>query len=363
MTIVHRVLSLWACCIALVGSAACHPEETIVHVAPTDAANEARIAAEIRRTYQNPHLELTRRSESHFAVRMYRATGDTSGLTSIAHDASVGIDKFLELVENLDSPAYIDRVTRASLAARSERTEVHRRRRSMFSNRKPFLFHLRVLFATRKIHEYGLHQGALRKPYEQAFEYLRRVDFRSFLLDPDVISVYAPQSTNCVYWLKQMNVIDLERDYTTAFQSIVMAEDDERSERFDYQNKLYGMTHFIIADSHYYQRLVSEQKYCWILDYFDTNIAQILSWAKPDVVAEVGLCFRLCGLHDHRVVGLVKERLAQAFDEDHGIIPSAVSEVDFDSSEHRNAVAYLVFFPWEELREGPWLDDRMVGLR
>jgi hypothetical protein len=156
--------------------------------------------------------------------------------------------------------------------------------------------------------------------------------------------------------------IDLEKEYTAAIQSSVMTQDDERSERVDYQNKLYGMTHFIIADSRY-QRLVPELKYCWILDYFDTNIAQILSWAKPDVVAEVGLCFRLCGLHDHRVVELVKERLAQAFDEDRGIIPSAASEVDFDSSEHRNAVAYLVFFPWDTLREGPWLDDRRVGVQ
>ncbi len=134
-----------------------------------------------------------------------------------------------------------------------------------------------------------------------------------------------------------------------------MTKEDAKSEHVDYQNKLYGMTHFIIADSYYYQRMVPEQEHRWILNYFDANIAEIVSWAKPDVVAEVGLCFRLCGLHDHRVVEMVKDRLAQSFDEEHGIIPSEITEVDFDSSEHRNAVAFLVFFPGSGFGKVPGL--------
>ncbi len=296
-------------------------------------------------------------------MRVFRTTGDTTGLTTIGDDLKGSVEDLLAITENLHSAAYIEQVSRAFLAERSERTEVDRRRRNMFAIRKHYLFHLRVLFKARKIREYGLHRGALREPYEKACEYLRRVDFKSFLLDPDVISAYAPQATNAVFWLKQLEVVDLEEEYTRAFQAILMTQDDEKSEHFDYQNKLYGLTHFIIADSHYYQRLVPEQKYRWILDYFDTNIAQIVSWSKPDVIAEIGLCFRLCGLHEHRVVRIVKDHIAQTFDDAQGIIPSSAPEGDFESSEHRNAVAYLLFFPWDRLWEGPWLEDHGVGLQ
>jgi N-acyl-D-amino-acid deacylase len=163
-----------------------------------------------------------------------------------------------------------------------------------------------------------------------------------------------------VFWLKRIDVADLEAEYTRAFQTVFMSDDDDRIPSADYQNKLYGLTHFIIADSHYYQRTLPPEKHRWILDYFDRHILEILSWSKPDIVAEIAMCFNLCGLRDHRVVRMAEEYLARAFDPALGYIPSETGSIDFSNSEHRNALAYLVLADWDSLHEGPHLDADAV---
>ena len=60
----------------------------------------------------------------------------------------------------------------------------------------------------------------------------------------------------------------------------------------EYKSFVYSMTHIIIADSKYYERFVSGHK--WIIKYFANNLDTIAQRTTPDILAEVGFCFRLC---------------------------------------------------------------------
>jgi len=71
----------------------------------------------------------------------------------------------------------------------------------------------------------------------------------------------------------------------------------------EYQSFVYSMTHIIIADSKYYQRFVSGHK--WIIDYFVNNIEMIVNRTTLDILAEVGLCLRLCR-QDKKYVRLIE---------------------------------------------------------
>jgi hypothetical protein len=342
--------------------AGCRSEETIVRVGTNSAMSSQEVAARIRQTYDSRFSELEERYQSHYVVRIFRATGDTTNLDVVARDIGRRLEGFLASIDSVSSVAHVEHAGRKEVSNMPRLTETQRSRRELFSENLEFLLHRRILFTAYKINDYGLHEGILREPYERACEHLAAVDWASFLLDPEVIRPYAAQTSNMVFWLKQIGVVDLEEPYTRVFKEYFMGGKDEEFSAADYQNKLYGLTHFIIGDSEYYQRLASPEKFAWILDYFDEHMLEILTWSKPDIIAEIALCFRLCGLDDHRAVGHAKQFLINAFDPELGFIPSGGTTVDFNSSEHRNAVAYLVLSDWKDLHRGPHLRDGMLAL-
>ena len=335
-------------------------EESVTRIEPYDRKEQPRIARAIRDSYEIRFGELDRNSQAHFAVRIFRATGATTDLRAVAMDMGRWVYDLQMRMDNLNVEGFIEQQSRMMHAQKREISSVLRSRKDMFASRKDMLFHRRVLYVAYKIRDYGMHKGPFRDYYEAALKHLQTVNFAGFLLDPEVIRTYAAQTSNLVFWLKRIDVADLEEGYTRIYKDVFMNADDGQLDAADYQNKLYGLTHFIIGDSHYYQRTVSAEKHAWILEYFDRHILEILSWSKPDIVAEIALCFRLCGRHDHRVVRLAEEYLAKAFDPALGYIPSATGETDFGMAEHRNAVAYLVLSDWKELHEGPHLDESAV---
>lgn len=338
----------------------CADHERVELLAPYRADQADEIAQAIRRTYESKFFEMDRSAQAHFAVRIYRATGRTPNLDAVSIDVAQWIEELQRSLDGLSEKGFVEREGRHAQAVKREVSEVLRARKEMFASRPEMLFHRRVLFAAQKLHDFGLDEGPFRDTYSAALRHLKGVDWAAFLLDPEVIRPYAAQTSNLVYWLKRVGVVDLEADYTRAFKEVFMGADDDQIPAADYQNKLYGLTHFIIADSHYYQRTLLPDKHRWILDYFDRHILEILSWSKPDIVAEIAVCYKLCGLPDHRVVRMAEEYLAKAFDPKLGFIPSGTGSADFDVSEHRNALAYLVLADWDRLHEGPRLQADVV---
>jgi len=316
------------------------------------------VAKKILNKYEDNLFRLRPKYQGHFAIRMWRITSDSRYLYPALFHYLVLKEQFKRQVSHLDSPEYIRNFSEQMLAEKFKTAKGKIRRRILEQKQhQEFVFHKKLLELSYYIHCLGMSSGDLLPQFEQAKEFLSRVNFEEVLLDSQIVRMYTPQAVNYVYYLKFLGLIDLEEKFIALFREIFRPEADIKLDKIEYENMLYGLTHFIIAGSGYYQNYVSPEKYGWILEYLNKHIDEILARSKPDVVAEVGLCFKLCGQKNHRVVALSQKKTVEAFDPKQGLIPPKKGKASLNKSEHRNAVAYLLLTDFDRLYPGPNLKD------
>jgi hypothetical protein len=116
----------------------------------------------------------------------------------------------------------------------------------------------------------------------------------TFLLNRELMKTAGAQLANYVNYLFRLNVVDIRQRYLEGLEEELMrGKPDTAISNAEYIEKIYGMTHVILAASDYYQEPVDRKEFAWIFDYFEKNIETILARTKPDVYAEVGLSFLL----------------------------------------------------------------------
>lgn len=314
------------------------------------------MAKKIKKTYDQNLFKLEPRVQGHYAIRMWRITTDSAYLNSILFHYLVLKEQFTGWTDNLDSAQY--RLSFAdSLLLEKFKTAKGKIRKKLLEKRREFVFASELLETAYQIHTVGMDKTQLLNQFERVRNYLQRINFKEFLLDSQVVRYYAPQAVNYIYYLKFLNIADFETEFEAEFKEVFPSQKDSGLDEIEYENKLYGLTHFIIAGSDYYQNYVSAKKYQWILDYFDRHIEQILARSKPDVIAEIGLCFKLCGQKNHRVVALTQRKIRGTFDSKQGLIPPQKGKANLDKSEHRNIIAYLLLTDFDRLYPGPYLSE------
>jgi hypothetical protein len=318
---------------------------------------QRRVAESIRAEYECSLFSLGPTQQGHFGVRMYRMTGDERYLPPIAFDLLVTVETLRADIDHISDSAWVDRRSQDLLEAFREETRKGGLRQTLFEKQRTMLLYLDLLEGADKIAQYGLDDAALASTYRSCVGILKDVDFASFLLDPDVIRVYSAQAVNDVYYLHALGITDIRGEYAAAFRSVFPDEGDSRLSSAEFEDKVYGMTHFVIAASGYYQHPVDEREFAWILEYFDRNIGRIAAQTRPDVVAEVGICFLLAGQKEHEVVDVCRDVILLAFDADKSMILSTQESDDFARGEHRNVLAYMLLEWPDTLHTGPMLSE------
>ncbi|BBI63202.1 hypothetical protein HSBAA_45080 [Vreelandella sulfidaeris] len=124
---------------------------------------------------------------------------------------------------------------------------------------------------------------------ERALGYLAKIDWAAFLTDPAVIGIYAAQVANQAYFLHQLGVMDLRREVEAAFRRHYPPDRVAGLDDAEYRNWLYGLTHFVIADSRYYQRKVDPEVHAWVLEALERETADILARATADIQSRGGI--------------------------------------------------------------------------
>ena len=76
-----------------------------------------------------------------------------------------------------------------------------------------------------------------------------------------------------MYYLYQTGVVDLRRELKDKFCQVFLAS--EKFSGYMYENMVYGLTHFIIADSGFYQNYAKGADFEWVFDYFEGNTERI----------------------------------------------------------------------------------------
>ncbi|WP_051311647.1 DUF3541 domain-containing protein [Zooshikella ganghwensis] len=308
----------------------------------------------LRQTLETSLFTLPPRKQGHYGIRLFRLTGDKKYLATSLYDAYVVADRLDFIASRLDDKNYIEKYVKRVRRKQHNNYKGKLRREVLASNGEFIFYSSAILPFMNRMDELGLqsiHNTKLRAA-------LKKFDFKSVLLKPEVIRAWAAQSANWVYWLYQLDIVDLRKSYKDAF--VKTFENDQNLKGDAYSNKIYGLTHFIFAASRYYQQPVDKKQFAWIYDYFEKNITRILKETKPDVIAEVGVSFLLAGEVYHPVVKQCREYIMQAIDTEHKMIPSVDGEWDLAKGEHRNVLAFMLFYLPQPLHPGPYLakDDR-----
>jgi hypothetical protein len=321
---------------------------------------EPSIVAKTAEIIQN-HLEsnldhIPRAEQKHYALRMFRITGDSKYIDPISADMLTTAWSLQPDLQNIDQPDYARRRAAAKLKRYHPDSPRSRARYQLLihANEGTMDFSRYLLYEMNKLDELGLLGTPGFETVEPVFDYLRQVDWASFLLSPDTIRVFSAKVINDMYFLRDLGIVDLTPQYQEAFLQTFPDEEDDSLNHSEFEAKVYGLTHVILSDSRYYQHMVDPEPFQWIFDWFDRNFERVIRENKPDVLAELAVCYLITGQPDHPMVDRVKQALLWAFNSSAKMIPSAACRTDIRTGEHRNVMTLIVFNWPEQLHPGPY---------
>lgn len=316
-------------------------------------AEPGNIGVAIQARYEDQLSTLSASKQRHYAQRLYRITGDEAYVpANVDYAARLALELQRDIA-GLAVDGYPMARSRAIVDAYPVRTEKQRRRKALLARWGEIPFARQLLFRLAQANDYQLLGTLPFAGHEQALAYLSEVDFRAFLLDPEVLDVYAAQVANAVYYLHDLGVVDLREDFATAMRVRYPAHDDSELDQLGFRNKIYGLTHLVIAASGYYQHPVSAEEFDWVLDYFSANIDSIISRTKADIFTEVGISFELAGRGDDPAVARIKQALRKRYDPEARMIPAEDGGTELNFGEHRNVLAIMLFNWPVRLYPGP----------
>ncbi|BAJ02333.1 conserved hypothetical protein [Shewanella violacea DSS12] len=300
------------------------------------------------------HLyQLPPRVQGHYGIRLYRMTGDEKYANAALVDLYAVTESQAFYACSLDNPGFItsEAEKAISLLGKGPRAKARKQALAPFPD---FIFYTDVLLRfSSRIHEFGL-RGPCN---DKLLTALKKTDLKTGLTDKAMIKTWAAQLINYVYWAKQLGVGDYIKEYKQAFIEVYPNNKDSELDKKQFQNKLYGLTHFIFAASEYYQHDVDPIEFAWILDYFEANIDRILEDATDDIIAEVGISFHLAGQSDNPVVAKTQAHIVNAFDADVQFIRSPMGNSDLAQGEHRNVLAMMLLNWPQKLHKGPYFTE------
>lgn len=307
-------------------------------------------ANRIRTNYDNNFVKLSGNAQNHYAVRMYRLTGEKYYAQQSGSEVYQITDRLNFYLQNLDSDGWRDGQAQAMIDALPN-TRRGKLRQKALKDTGDRRFALYLVYQMAKLDEYGIkHPG-----HEKFVAYLKQADLHDLLMSADFIHAYAAQVANYVYWLKYTDVVDWTADLKPAFENAYPDEKDDELSKNEFNNKLYGLTHIVLADSNYYQQLVSLDEHSWILDYFKLRQDRIVEKSKEDIQAEIGLCFLLVGAEEHPTLNAMKQVINDAVHPDKNMVLSISGSDNLSLGEHRNVLAYALLNWPEKLHQGPYL--------
>lgn len=324
---------------------------------PARGDERCDIANRIQGTMEAALPTLRPSIRKHYALRAFRATGDSRYLAPIISDYESTRRELAADLDSIGDAAYVERRCADLLSHLDGERRKDRSRQKMFSKRDDVLLDLSILYDANLVLEYGLPEPADAELLERARAHLRQAGLETFLLDPAVIKVYSAQVANDVYYLKALGVADLREPFLKAFRLTFPDKTDWQLDNLEFGDKVYGLTHVMIAASRYYQTLLDAREYDWILDYFSRNQKRIVEDTKADIIAEVGICFLLCGRGEAPIVDACRKVILEEFDTEAGLIPSPSGSLQPNASEHRNLLAMLLLCWPDHLHPGPLLQD------
>lgn len=316
---------------------------------------KTRLAAKIYKQYYS-HLEsLPAKERIHFVRRAYRASGDIELATYIKNNTInktiPSIRKYSQLMGSIldGSKNYPEVKFKGALHSSNKRAI--KRRKALQENPEIQFFrrHLMNLFQAKLM---GLDSSLLSQEWEGYIDQLREVDFDKFFINEVAVTAISSFAVNCATFISKLEVDSHFADRFVEFVKDYYFSDDykllSKLNKPDFRTLVYNLTHIIIADSGFYQNDVS--KNLWINKFFANNIDQILEKCNLDIVAEVGLCFKLARQQElySEAVSKIDDYVLTRFED------SMLETSVLTKKEHTNCVIMLLFWNVVDWHKGPF---------
>lgn len=335
--------------IAILCSYPAFGQDEVVYVQP----NYAEDADLIRTNYEENADELSRFKRGHMGLRFYRHYGDAKYIPLFMEGIKLA-EKDLNRIyrRGLDEESIQKYVTKSNESYFSTKTERKKRRSESLASFPQYRFYAtKLLRHVARLDEVGLRH----KHHDEFIKALKSYDFEAVFTDKMMIRAWGAQLANQVYWLKQLGIADYTTEFIQAVDETYPEIEDEQLSKQQFENKLYTLTHVIIAASGYYQFPVEYDQYKGIIDYFIRNTPVILARAKEDVVIEVGISLLLTEQGSDEVDS-IRQHISQQINRDERMIPSVSGRTDFAAGEHRNIIAVLLL-DWQGVFARPNAKD------
>ncbi len=316
-------------------------------------SNYVVIADRILKTYASSWSELSPDKQKHWALRMYRISGDTVWYPAIKRDLQSKLATLRSDADSLSDSSYSRRRVSALVSGMDWGKRKNDARRLLFAGQQHLLVQIDLLYNLATVDDYRLDDSIVKSICQQARDRIQPKPLADFLSDTVTIELYGPQAANAVEYLCQLGLIDVREDFVGAYKRAFPDSLDTKLDDRQFADKVYGLTHIVIAASGYYQRKVEPREFQWALDYFRLQQNRILKRLSADVIAEVGLCFLLCGDSTGEIIDKCRKAVVKDFDRKTGLIVSGSGSTDVTAGEHRNILTYMLLRWPPQLFSGP----------
>jgi hypothetical protein len=284
---------------------------------------------------------------------MYRVTSDSSYIPAIAEMIPIIRKQLLDDLDGQGDSTYLAGRKEMLLNDLGENNRKSRARSELFRSRGNLIVDLAILSDCYRLADHAAPLSADDSLVVRAKDYLKTVNFTSLVNDQQTVIDYSAQVANAIYYLYFLGIADVRADYIKLFRRVFPDAADNHLSDLEFSDKIYGLTHLIIASSRYYQQTVNSAEIAWILKYFESRKKRILDETKPDIVAEVGICYLLAADSANALVDACRQRVAIAFKSTDHLIPSMSGSADIETGEHRNVLAIILLAWPDKLHSGP----------
>lgn len=306
----------------------------------------------IEENYEWNLFSLAIRYQSHWALRMWRLNPNKRYLRVIYTSFQLEtLGSFPRLLKWLGGEKSAEEIGLEMLEDYRP-VALKKKLRLKFYKQKPeIVFYLSLISYIFKAKSLGLHKFEYFEDfYKRTVKKLTDVEIEKKILDKNLVDINPSAVANTIYYLKYLGIANEDSELITIYNKHWLSFVPQNE--VDWQNKVYALTHIIIAATYFYQQFADQKIFAWILAFFEENINEIIKNTNPDIVAEVGLCFRLCRINKNQVIDKVEELLLSKFDSKKGYIPREEND-SMARAEHRNIVATLFLTPDLNLNSGP----------
>jgi hypothetical protein len=316
------------------------------------------VAQKIINLYEKNFFSLSLGVQNHFCVRMWRLTGKKKYVLPILMNfqfLTLIFSRFFWMMKKeMPLPRLGKEIKKNSKLFLFYKNIM---KKNFYENNPEILFLLILSHFLFNLKSFGM-EKYLKDFFTIGKKYLEKINFRPFIFESNFGKVDPSEAINFVYYLYFLRVAD----FTKEFKKFIISFWEKENNLYNFKRKIYAFTHLIIAESYYYQRFVDPKENKEILEILERNLEKILKFTNPDVVGEVGLCFKLAKTENPDILKKIRDYLESAFVPSLGYIPYSGS---LEKAEHRNIIAVLFLTPFSDLKPGPdlvkFIRDNRLG--